>query len=70
MTTTWLAAREGKPLLAEFFETEYNRIMYITYKLAGFEDQEENGSALLLRYAGDEPIPMPDYLRVTESGVK
>lgn len=67
---TQLAAREGKPLLAEFFETEYNRIMYITYKLAGFEDQEENGSALLLRYAGDEPIPMPDYLRVTESGVK
>ena len=56
--------------MAEFFETEYNRIMYITYKLAGFEDQEENGSALLLRYAGDEPIPMPDYLRVTESGVK
>lgn len=67
---THLAAREGKPLLAEFFETEHNRIMYITYKLAGFEDLEENGSALLLRYAGDRPIPLPEYLRVSESGVK
>ena len=64
---TRIAAREGKPLLAEFFETEHNRIMYITYKLAGFEEAEENGSALLLRYASDTPLPMPDYLKVNES---
>lgn len=61
---TQLAARLGKTLLAEYLETEYNRIMYITYKLAGFEEVEEDGGHVLLRYAGEEPLPFAEYLEV------
>ena len=62
---TQLAKHMGKKLLAEYLETEYNRIMYITYKFAGFEDVEEDGSRLLLEYAAEEPLAFADYLDVT-----
>lgn len=62
---TQLAHRLGKPLLAEYLETEYNRIMYITYKLAGFEEIEEQGGEILLRYAQTEPLPFAEYLEVS-----
>lgn len=62
---TQLADRLHKKLLAEFLETEYNRIMYITYKLAGFEDVEEDGSHILLRYARETPLPFANYLEVS-----
>ena len=61
---TQLAHACGKKLQAEFFETEYNRIMYITYKLAGFDEVEENGQNILLEYDQEEPIPFPAYLTV------
>ena len=61
---TQLAHECGKKLQAEFFETEYNRIMYITYKLAGFDEVEENGQNILLEYDQEEPIPFPAYLTV------
>lgn len=63
---TQLAARRGKRLQAEFLETEYNRIMYVTYKFAGFEELSENGDEILLEYQGGEPMPFPEYLEVTE----
>ncbi|MBR1497832.1 MAG: HAD-IIIC family phosphatase [Oscillospiraceae bacterium] len=63
---TRLAAELGKALRAEFLETEYNRIMYITYRLAGFEELEEDGKRLLLEYRRPEPLPYPDYLAVDE----
>jgi FkbH-like protein len=62
---TQLAALMGKKLQAEFFETEHNRIMYITYKLAGFEEIQESGSELLLEYQKSEPMAFPPYLTVT-----
>ena len=62
---TQLAARLRKPLLAEYLETEHNRIMYITYKLAGFEDVEENGGQFLLRFSQEGPLPFADYLDVS-----
>ena len=61
---TQLARGEGKPLEAEYFETEYNRIMYITYKLAGFDEAAEDGQNILLVYDREEPIPFPPYLTV------
>lgn len=61
---TQLAKERGKKLQAEFLETEHNRIMYITYKLAGFEEVEEDGNHLLLEYTQEEPIPFPPYLKV------
>ena len=62
---TQLAARHHKKLLAEYLETEYNRIMYITYKLAGFEDVEEDGDQVLLQFSQDEPLPFAEYLNVS-----
>lgn len=62
---TQLADRQQKKLFAEFLETEYNRIMYITYKLAGFEDVEEEGSRILLRYMPETPLSFADYLDVS-----
>lgn len=64
---TQLAHRLGKKLLAEYYETEFNRIMYITYKLAGFEEVREDGQDLLLQFQGGEPLALPDYLEVWES---
>ena len=62
---TQLAARLHKKLLAEYLETEYNRIMYITYKLAGFEDVEEDGRRILLQFSQDAPLSFPEYLDVS-----
>lgn len=61
---TRIAKRMGKRLLAEFLETEHNRIMYITYRLAGFEELEEDGDRLLLEYKKDEPMEFADYFEI------
>lgn len=67
---TQIAEKLGKKLQAEFFETEHNRIMYITYKLAGFEEVSEDGPNILLEYAQDEAIPFPPYLTVDTSAAE
>lgn len=60
-----LAAERGKPLRAEYLETEYNRIMYITYKLAGFEEVcELDDDGCVLEYSRDTLPEYPTYLRV------
>ena len=62
-----LAADLHMPLFADFMETEHNRIMYITYKLAGFHETDvaATGPALLLRYEGNDCVPYAPYLTVT-----
>jgi len=57
------AQGDGLELLADFIETGRNRIMYITYKLMGFEEIRRDGERCLLRYAGG-PKDYPEYLRV------
>lgn len=64
---TALAAREGRRLQADFQETPRNRIMYITYKLMGFEEVERDGDFCVLEYRGGTRA-FPDYLRVEEQG--
>ena len=64
---TQLARGLGLPLQAEYLETEHNRIMYITYKLAGFDEIAEDGRNILLEYAGEDAIPFPPYLTVDTS---
>lgn len=63
---TQIAHELGLPLRADFLETEHNRIMYITYKLAGFEelDGEAENGAMTLEYQEDAPRPFPPYLTV------
>jgi len=55
---TGYADREGLTLEADFVPTSRNRIMYITYKLMGFEDVDG-----ILRYSGGAR-DIPDYLRL------
>lgn len=58
------ANQDGKKLFAEFKETEHNRIMYITYKMMGFDEVSEKGDDILLRYAEDEIPSFPSYLEI------
>lgn len=57
-----MAAERGKRLRAEFLETEHNRIMYVTYKFAGFEEIEEQGERLILEYQGEELPELPGHI--------
>lgn len=64
---TRLAARMGLALRADFQETPRNRIMYITYKLMGFEEIERDGDFCVLEYRGGAKT-FPDYLAVDAPG--
>lgn len=57
-----LAVGQGKRLRAEFLETEFNRIMFVTYKFAGFEEVEEQGDRLLLEYRGEGLPELPSHI--------
>ena len=64
MLNIWIrhAARAGRPLYADFVETDRNRIMYVTYRFAGFEELQRDGGRLrLVRPLGDRP-DLPPYL--------
>jgi FkbH-like protein len=55
----------GARLLAEFVPTDRNRVMYVTYRFAGFTEQaERDGLRILAAPAGEVPAP-PAYLRLT-----
>lgn len=58
------AGRAGKRLRAEFVETDRNRMMYVTYKFAGFEEVARDGAWSLLEYQGDGRVGFPPYLDV------
>jgi FkbH-like protein len=54
----------GARLLAEFVPTDRNRVMYVTYRFAGFtEHAERDGVRILASPAGEVPEP-PAYLRL------
>lgn len=58
-----LAREKGKKLIADFIDTGKNRIMYITYKLMGFDEIETDGDKSTLCYNGEKK-ELPDYLKV------
>lgn len=58
------ADRAGKRLQAEFVETGRNRMMYVTYKFAEFEEVARKGAWSLLEYQGSGRPGFPDYLDV------
>jgi FkbH-like protein len=63
----WLinyALAKNLELQADFVSTPRNRIMYITYKLMGFDELSRDGDRCLLRYRGGAK-DMPDYLKMT-----
>lgn len=60
-----IRARESNVRLrAEFVRTERNRIMYITYKFAGFREVASSDELIVLENNLDEVPPIPDYIRV------
>jgi len=59
-----LAKAQNKQLFAEFMQTDRNRVMYITYKFMGFEEVQEDGDKLLLKYESDIDREFPAYLNV------
>ncbi|MBB5936681.1 HAD-IIIC family phosphatase [Streptomyces zagrosensis] len=60
-----LAKAESSELRAEFVETGRNRVMYVTYAFAGFEEVERDGDRVILRSDLGRIQPPPDYLTVT-----
>ncbi len=66
-----LCAAEGCPLYADFISTERNRIMYITYKLAGFvelEEEDDEGRVLFVNDCREAP-PYPPYFHVEQDAI-
>jgi FkbH-like protein len=64
------AAEAGVRLLADFRATDRNRMMYLTYKFAGFSEVSEvEGHALLEADLSAVP-PLPTYLQVQSSWLK
>ncbi|MGW8848100.1 HAD-IIIC family phosphatase [Streptomyces xiamenensis] len=63
-----LARRHGARLTAEFVPTDRNRVMYVTYRFAGFEETGRNGDTLVLT-AADADVPEPPaYLDLRVGG--
>ena len=60
-----LAQQRGIKLTAEFLPTERNRMMYVTYKFAGFREVDKRYG--MVRFENDlESVPaFPDYIRVS-----
>jgi FkbH-like protein len=61
------AKANGKELYAPFYHTDRNRVMYITYKFAGFEtvEQQPDGGELLV-YQGPHAPAYPPAIQVEE----
>ncbi len=64
-----LAESRGKRLVADFVDTGRNRVMYITYKLMGFEEAETDDSSeqdnrSVLEYRGGSDREYPPYLKL------
>ncbi|MER0241527.1 HAD-IIIC family phosphatase [Streptomyces sp. HSW2009] len=59
------AADAGAQLRADFVETGRNRVMYVTYAFAGFQEIERDGDRVVLQSDLDRIQPPPDYLTIT-----
>ncbi len=60
-----LAKGKGVRLLAEFVPTDRNRMMNITYRLAGFAEIEKKGKVQILEHALENIPELPSYMNVS-----
>lgn len=58
------ALASGRTLHADFMETDRNRIMYVTYRFAGFEELRREGARVLLHRPGMDIPAFPPHLRM------
>jgi FkbH-like protein len=59
-----LASEAGARFQAEFVHTGRNRMMYLTYKMAGFREFGETDGSVLLESSLDHIQPVPSYLEL------
>ena len=59
-----LAREAGAVLQAEFVANDRNRMMFVTYRLAGFKCIKADGSYSLLQHDLDEVPGFPEYINV------
>jgi GNAT superfamily N-acetyltransferase len=59
-----LAAARGVPLHAEFVRTGRNRVMYVTYRFAGFEEVSSQDDGIVLAAPSGPLQSPPTYLTV------
>lgn len=62
-----LAAAAGVALRADFVPNERNRMMYVTYKFAGFREARRDGELTVLEHDLRSVPPAPPYVRVEVS---
>lgn len=60
-----LAKDENVVLRAEFVPTDRNRIMYITYKFAGFKEIQESDNLILFENDLTHIQPFPEFINIT-----
>ncbi|MET8578126.1 HAD-IIIC family phosphatase [Streptomyces sp. NPDC005012] len=59
------AHEAGVPLRAEFVPTDRNRVMYVTYKFAGFREAAREDGLTVLEHDGARLPEFPPYMDVT-----
>jgi FkbH-like protein len=60
------AMKSGVDLFAEFVPTDKNRIMLVTYKLAGFIEAGKNGDVIILKYDKNRETPRrPEHIKLS-----
>src|SRR5579875_1591338 len=57
-----LARQNGVALYADFVQTDRNRIMHITFKLAGFVEEKREDGLVVLRDSLELQAEIPDYV--------
>jgi FkbH-like protein len=58
------ARKSGVRLLSEFVSNDRNRMMYVTYKFAGFKEIESTGGIQILQHDLEAIPPVADYVSV------
>jgi FkbH-like protein len=61
------ARQAGKRLFADFRRTDRNRLMFVTYKFAGFTEHEVDGDQLVLENRLENIQEYPDYMKLSFS---
>ncbi len=59
-----MAKDKGVKLRAEFVPTDKNRMMYVTYKFAGFREVEENDSLVVFENSLERIQGTPNYIKL------
>ena len=63
------AMEHNAALEAEFKTTDRNRMMYMTFKFAGFKEKSKDGDFVLFEYAMDKAPALPSYVQVNSREV-